>query len=157
VIVLDDQRVVMWLEQAAEHCLALRIERGAERVLRPRDQNHRLGPLREASLEVLRPKAELIDGHGDGNQAERHQQIPDRRVHRVLDDHAVAGAQMGLEHALDRIERARRHPDRAGGDAVGAERRRCDRDQSGVCGFQAGDAHAGIEVDSKHPGAELRK
>ena len=156
-IVLDHERVVMWLEQAAKRRLALGIERGAERVLCARDEDHRVGTLREARLEVLRAKAELIDGHGDRNQAQCHQQITDRGVHRVLDDHAVAGAQMGLQHALDRIERTRRDPDRAGGDAVGAERRRCDRDQPGIGGFQARDTHAGIEVDSQHPGAERRQ
>ncbi len=65
-----------------------------------------LAPRASAALQLDRSHAALVDGDRLERQAARAQQVEQRRIAGVLDGHAIAGAQVHVEHALDPVERA---------------------------------------------------
>ena len=113
VIVLDQQQ----LGVAARAALAAR--RCARGRARRRADSGRGARRPAASAPLARPassgsgtKPDVVDRHRHRDQAEREQQVADRDVRRVLDDHPVPGPQVGLQHPLDPVERAADDGDR---------------------------------------------
>ena len=142
-----------WRSSSAAAPPRVAVERRAERVLGARHDDRRLGAAEQRRVERVGQRPSVVDRHRDRDQPEREQQVPDRGVRGVLHDHPVAGAQMGLECALDAVEGATDDRHRSGGHAIGRELRRPDLEQGGVGGIERELA----EVDPGERRADLRE
>ena len=123
------------------------VERGTERVLGPRGDQHGTRAGVDLLRECLRDQPAVVDRHGDFRQAQRGQEVADRGIGGILDQHAIARAQVRVQHALDPVERAGDDGDRPGWHAIGFERGRREVEQLGVVGVQTADRQLAVEVD----------
>ncbi len=92
-------------EHFPEATSPLLVERRAGRILTTRRRDHRLRAAPERPFERVGHETALIHPRRHGLQPERKQQVGDPRPARVLDDDAVAGPELRLQHSLDAVER----------------------------------------------------
>ena len=109
-------------EHRAQLARALGVERRARRVL-PARRDDRGDARRARGARAARPASipRSSTATGSSDRPRRAQQVVQRRVAGVLDRDAVARAQVRLQHALDRVERAADDAQLLARDAVRAQ------------------------------------
>lgn len=105
-VVLHQQHIRVARQHALKGRHPLGVHRCAHRVLRARDDHGGADSLLERGLERLRDEAQLVNRNRDRNQSERAEDVTDREVSRVVDQHPIAGTEVRLEDPLERVERA---------------------------------------------------
>ena len=106
VVVLDQQQPGKRVEEASKGRNPILVERGAEGILGAGHDHHCFRSLRQRGFECPGDDSLLVHRHRHGDQAEREQDVPDRRIGRILDHDPVARPEVGLEEALDGVQRA---------------------------------------------------
>ena len=153
-VVLDQQQPGKRVEEASKGRNPILVERGAEGILGAGHDHHCFRSLRQRGFECPGDDSLLVHRHRHGDQAEREQDVPDRRIGRILDHDPVARPEVGLEEALDGVQRAGDDGYRLRGHAVRLEPAPSGLEQNRVGTLQAADQHSLLDVD---PGEGLRE
>ena len=93
-------------QHRAQRAPASGIDRGAGGILASRGRDDGPRPAAQRAVEPVGIEPAPVDGDGLDRQPEGMHQVGDPRPARVLDDDPVAGPELGLQRALDRVERA---------------------------------------------------
>ena len=96
----------MSLQDGAECRGAVRTDRRASRILGPRRHDHRLRASGKRGCHRFELWPVTVNGDWFDDEAAGHQQVVQRRIAGVLENHAIPGPQVLTQHALDRIERS---------------------------------------------------
>ena len=108
---------------------ALAIERSATRILRARRHDKGFCAKFERAIQIGGQRPRFVNRNRLRHQRQRRNQVEHAGVARIFDGDDVAGPQMGLQDALDGVERAADDRNRVGRDPVALELPRRQLDQ----------------------------
>ena len=108
---------------------ALAIERSAARILRARRHDEGLRAKFERAIQIGAKRPRIVNRNRLRHQRQGGNQVKHAGVARIFDRDDVAGPQMGLQDALDGVERAADDRNRVGRDPVALELPRRQLDQ----------------------------
>ncbi len=118
VVVLHEQGPRIPAEHVAELAGARRGDHGTRGVLGPVGHDQGPCPAVQRPFHGFGARAVVVDGDRNRPQSECRDQVQQTRPGGVLHGHRVPGPQMGVEHALDGVERPGGDGDRAVRHAV---------------------------------------
>ena len=147
-VVLDHQYLGATPEEQPQLGPPARLKRRPKRILRPGGAHYGVCAPPQRRLEGLWHQSVVIDWHPDLGQPERGQQVAQRWVGGILDQHPIPGSQVRAQNALDPVKRSRHHADPFAPNTITLERGRGEREQVGVVGIQAGDVERPVEIDA---------